>query len=220
MARHTAPGAGAWVPERLTLASMRKAVEQCRGCELYEDATHGVMGRGAADAALMLLGEQPGDHEDKQGEPFVGPAGKLLDRALAQAGVDTGNVYVSNVVKHFRWREGRRPSQRLHRSPTTTHIAACGPWLLAELEMVTPRGVVLLGASAGKAVYGPGFKVGDARGKPRDWPGTIGGVEVGHAPQWALATVHPSAVLRSRQREEDFEGLVADLRAAHDLLGG
>jgi DNA polymerase len=135
------------------------------------------MGRGAVDAALMLIGEQPGDQEDQQGEPFVGPAGRLLDRALAQAGVDT-------------------ESQRLHRSPTRTHVAACGPWLVAELELVKPQGVVLLGASAGKAVYGPDFRVGDARGEP----------------------AHPAAVLRSRQRDEDFDALVADLRTARDLL--
>jgi uracil-DNA glycosylase family protein len=213
------PGAAWWVPERLTPGLLRDGVEECKGCELHQDATHGVAGRGPADAALMLVGEQPGDQEDKAGEPFVGPAGRLLDRALDQAGIDPDGVFVTNVVKHFRWRRGRG-SQRLHRSPTRTHVAACGPWLVAELDMVQPQGVVLLGATAGKAIYGASFRVGDSRGKPIDWPDNIGGTPVRESPEWALATIHPSAVLRSRTRDEDLDGLVADLRVARELLQG
>jgi DNA polymerase len=196
---------------------MRDGVEHCQGCELYQDATHGVMGRGSVDAPLMLLGEQPGDQEDKAGEPFVGPSGKLLDRALDEAGIDPAEVFTTNVVKHFRWRRGRA-SNRLHRSPTRAHIAACGPWLVAELQMVTPRGVVLLGASAGKAVYGTSFRVGAARGERLDWPDDLDGVQMEHTPDWAVATMHPAGVLRSRQRDAEYAALVDDLEVARKLL--
>jgi DNA polymerase len=217
MARHETPGARSWVPERLTPDLMRTGIEDCRGCELFENATHGVPGRGPRDAALMVVGEQPGDQEDKAGEAFVGPAGKMLDRALDEAGIDPASVFRTNVVKHFRWERGRR-GNRLHKGPTRTHVAACGPWLVAELAMVRPRGVVLLGATAGQAVYGPGFRVGESRGVRLDWPDEVAGARAGHAPDWALATAHPSAVLRSRHRDEDLAQLVGDLQRALDLL--
>jgi uracil-DNA glycosylase family protein len=217
MVRPHRPGAQEWVPERLTPQSLDEGLQECRGCELYQDATQGVGGRGPIDAPLMVVGEQPGDQEDRAGEAFVGPAGRMLDRALAEAGIDPESVYRTNAVKHFRWERGRR-SNRLHKSPSRPHIAACGPWLVAELDLVQPRGVVLLGATAGQAVYGPGFRVGASRGARLDWPEDLAGEQPAHAPAWALATAHPSAVLRSRQREEDLAHLVADLGQARDLL--
>ena len=204
------PGAGRWVPERLTLSSLREAVQACRGCELYRDATQAVMGEGRRDAALLLLGEQPGDREDREGEPFVGPAGKVLDEALAEVGIAPEDVFKTNVVKHFRW-SGTRGKQRIHQSPTRAHVAACGPWLEAELKLVRPTGVVLLGGTAGKAIYGSRFRVGDARGALQDWPESF---PVERPPEWVLATTHPSAVLRADDRRSAYEELVADLRIA------
>jgi uracil-DNA glycosylase len=213
------PGAGQWVPERPSLTSLREAVQDCRGCELYVDATQAVMGKGPRGARLMLLGEQPGDKEDLAGEPFVGPAGRLLDRAVDEAGLDPDDLYRTNVVKHFRF-SGTRGKQRIHKAPSQVHVTACGPWLLAELDVVEPVGVVVLGGTAGKALYGSSFRVGETRGHLQDWPDTIGGVEVGDKrPEWALPTTHPSAVLRSRNRDEDYQQLVRDLRVAVDALG-
>lgn len=214
------PGARWWVPERPTLDTLRAAVNECQGCELYVDATQGVMGDGPEDADLMVVGEQPGDHEDREGEPFVGPAGKMLDRALADAGLDPTAVFRTNVVKHFRF-SGTRGKQRIHQSPNRVHVAACGPWLVAELELVRPAGVVLLGGTAGKALYGPSFRVGEARGRRQDWPADIGGAaHSAHVPEWVVATVHPSAVLRSRNRDEDYDLLVRDLLVASEGLAG
>ena len=209
------PGAASWVPEKLTRDALRSAMQECRGCELYRDATQPVPGDGAADAAVMLVGEQPGDSEDQAGEPFVGPAGRLLDKALAEAGIPPERVFETNAVKHFRF-SGTRGKQRIHKSPDRVHIAACQPWLLAELDMVRPTGVVLLGGTAGKAVYGSSFRVGEARGKLREWPEVL---ESAGAPAWVLATTHPSAVLRSRDRDRDYDALVADLRVAAEALG-
>jgi uracil-DNA glycosylase family protein len=218
MARHETPGAQRWVPETLSPGLVGEGIEDCRGCELFENATHGVPGRGPHDAALMVVGEQPGNQEDKVGQAFVGPAGKLLDRALEEAGIDPETVFRTNAVKHFRWERGRR-GNRLHKGPSRTHVTACGPWLVAELAMVRPRGVVLLGATAGQAVYGPGFRVGESRGVRLDWPDEFAGTsDAEHTPDWALATAHPSAVLRSRHRDEDLAQLVGDLEQIHDLL--
>jgi len=214
-ARVGRPGAGEGVPKRPSLRSLQSGVQECRGCELYRDATQGVMGSGKASADLMVLGEQPGDKEDRAGEPFVGPAGQLLDKALAEAGIDPGEVYRTNVVKHFRFET--RGKQRIHKGPSRLHVAACGPWLLAELDLVRPTGVVVLGATAGKALYGTGFRVGEARGEIRPWP-DIGDADDRHGPDWALATTHPSAVLRSRNRQDDFEQFVKDLRVAAKAL--
>jgi uracil-DNA glycosylase family protein len=208
------PGAGRWVPERPTLPRLREAVGECRGCELYRDATQAVMGEGTRSARLVLLGEQPGDQEDRAGRPFVGPAGRVLDDALADAGIDRGEVYVTNVVKHFRYRPGPR-KRRMHESPGRVHVTACGPWLAAELDVVRPTGAVLLGATAGKALYGSSFRVGDARGHLADWPASY---PVKTPPEWVLATTHPSAVLRSNDRDSVYAGLVADLRVAADAL--
>ncbi len=212
------PGAGWWVPEQLTPQTLRTGVEECRGCELYQDATHGVAGRGPTDAALMVVGEQPGDQEDREGEAFVGPAGKLLDRALQEAGIDPGSVFRTNVVKHFRF-SGTRGKQRIHKSPSRVHVTACGPWLLAELEMVRPQGVVLLGATAGKALFGSGFRVGETRGSMQEWPAAFPvDVPEEEQPAWVLPTAHPAAVLRSRSREEDHALLVRDLSVAQEHL--
>lgn len=204
-----APGAGRWVPERPTLGRLRAAVQECRGCELYRDATQGVMGEGRTPARLMLLGEQPGDREDREGEPFVGPAGGVLHRALADAGLDPEQTYTTNVVKHFRFHTvGKR---RIHDSPARQHVTACAPWLAAELALVRPKGVVLLGATAGKALYGSSFRVGEARGRLLEWPALV----EAPGPPWVLATAHPSAVLRARDdRQAANDALVADLAAA------
>ncbi|MDH2413621.1 UdgX family uracil-DNA binding protein [Nocardioides sp. CER19] len=208
------PGAEQWVPARPTLGALRDALPACRGCELYAPATQAVMGEGAAHADLMLVGEQPGDREDREGRPFVGPAGGVLERALADAGIDPGRVYTTNVVKHFRFTT--RGKRRIHESPGREHVVACLPWLEAELTVVRPDGVVLLGGTAGKALYGSGFKVGERRGVLDSWPR-----ESEAAPAWVLATTHPSAVLRAREaRGATYDGLVADLRVAASSLTG
>ncbi len=211
------PGARWWVPERPTLRNLQDAVQDCKGCELYLDSTQGVMGAGYSDAELMVLGEQPGDKEDQAGEPFVGPAGQLLDRALTEAGIEPEDVFRTNVVKHFRF-SATRGKQRIHKSPSRVHVAACGPWLLAELDLVRPTGVLVLGGTAGKALYGTRFRVGAARGELRSWPKDFGPGESHYCPEWVLTTTHPSAVLRSRNREEDYQRLLADLRVAAEAL--
>jgi uracil-DNA glycosylase family protein len=212
----TPAGAAPYVPADADLGQLRSAAQQCRGCELYRDATQAVIGDGPEDAALMLIGEQPGDMEDTMGEPFVGPAGKLLDKALAAAGIEPGSVFKTNAVKHFRF-SGTKNKRRIHESPSRVHIAASEPWLVAELSLVQPQGVVLLGAVAGKAVFGSGFRVTESRGKLLDWPpGALATEE--DPPAWALATTHPSAVLRSRDREEMLVSLVADLTVAAKAL--
>lgn len=208
------PGADAWVPNRLGAKAIAAGIEACQGCELYRDATHGVPGEGPRDADLMLVGEQPGDQEDRQARPFVGPAGRLLARALEEAGVDSGTVYRTNAVKHFRWDPGRA-GKRIHKGPSRAHIGACGPWLAAEIELIHPRGVVLLGATAGSAVFGASFRLTRSRGQPLEWPQDFGAT---WHPQWALATTHPAAILRSRTRHEDLASLVADLAEARRLL--
>jgi uracil-DNA glycosylase family protein len=209
------PGAQQWVPARPSLKSIREALPDCRGCELYQNATHAVPGEGRAASRLVLLGEQPGDREDREGRPFVGPAGRVLDDALADAGIDRADVYVSNVVKHFRYKPGPR-KRRMHESAGRVHVAACRPWLVAELVTLEPTGVVLLGATAGKAVYGSKFRVGDVRGTLMDWPESY---VVTRPPDWVLPTTHPSAVLRADDRDEVYAGLVADLCVAAEAMG-
>lgn len=216
MARKQSPGAERWVPDRLGRASVARGIQRCQGCELYQNATHGVPGAGSLDARLMVVGEQPGDVEDRQGEPFVGPAGRMLMRAVEEAGIDESDVFRTNAVKHFRWDPGRG-GKRIHKGPSRVHVASCWPWLAAEIEMVRPAGVVLLGATAGAAVYGPSFRVGAQRGRRLDWPDLE--PAPGWAPEWAVVTTHPSAVLRSRNRHEDYRRLVADLAVAAELVG-
>jgi uracil-DNA glycosylase len=211
------PGAAAWVPPRPSLRNLHEAAQECRGCDLYRDATQAVMGEGRRDAALMLLGEQPGDQEDRSGHPFVGPAGRVLDDALADAGIAAEDVFTTNVVKHFRW-SGTRGKRRIHQSPNRGQVAACSPWLDAEMRLVRPRGVVLLGGTAGQAVYGAGFRVSASRGKPLQWPDAL---PLRQRPDWVVATTHPSAVLRAEQdREAAYDALVVDLRVAAKLLAG
>ena len=201
------PGAEPWVPQHPVVEDLTSSLPACRGCDLYRDATQAVPGSGPPGADFMLVGEQPGDREDLAGEPFVGPAGRLLDDALQAAGIEPASVFRTNAVKHFRFVD--RSGKRLHKSPARWQVAKCQPWLLAELEAVQPSTVVLLGATAGQAVFGASFRVGASRGRPLTWP-----AESGVAPEVVVATVHPAAVLRSRQREQEYAGLVADLRVA------
>src|SRR5437667_12481322 len=177
------------IPDRPTIASVRDAAKDCQACDLYKRGTQTVFGEGARKAALMLVGEQPGDQEDLSGHPFVGPAGKLLDRALVEAGIDRTTVYVTNVVKHFKWEP--RGKRRIHKKPNAAEIAACRPWLDTEIELVRPRAIVCLGATAAQALLGKQFKVTAHRGELIDSP---------LAPI-VLATVHPSSLLRGPDEE-------------------
>jgi uracil-DNA glycosylase len=188
-----------------TLDQLRNEAAACRACDLWEKATQTVFGEGAEHARMMLVGEQPGDQEDLQGKPFVGPAGKLLEQALDEAGIDRRKVYVTNAVKHFRWT--RRGKRRLHEKPNAGQIRACRPWLEAEIEVVRPRLIVLLGATAAQSVMGPTFRVTRQRGEVLPSPF---GIPV-------LATVHPSSILRAtddESREAAMSSLIADLRVA------
>jgi uracil-DNA glycosylase family protein len=213
LSRQDYPGAEPWVPEDHSIPALEAAAPSCRGCELYRDATQVVMGRGDPNSDLMLVGEQPGDQEDRQGKPFVGPAGRLLVDALQEAGIQPQRAYVTNAVKHFRFQI--KGKQRIHATPTRWNVTACGPWLLAEFDAVQPQVVVVLGATAGQAVFGPSFRVGVSRGRALDPPA---GWRVPGLPPTFFATVHPSSVLRSRNRDEDHAALVADLKAVADAL--
>jgi DNA polymerase len=197
--------------EQHSLEAARSGVDGCRACDLWARATQGVFGAGTRSARLMLVGEQPGDKEDLAGEPFVGPAGRLLDEALAEAGIDREQAFVTNVVKHFKWRpSGKR---RLHERPNREEVRACSPWLELELELVRPDIMVLLGATAAQAVLGASFRVTVDHGRLLD-PATPGGPA-------RMATLHPSAILRARTREDREEmrrTLVADLAAAGEAL--
>jgi DNA polymerase len=202
-------GAADFLPAKPSLRTARAAAAGCRGCGLYRRATQTVFGEGAARASVMLIGETPGDREDVVGRPFVGPAGQLLDRALAAAGVDRKTVYVTNVVKHFKWEP--RGKRRLHKRPETREIAACLPWLRLEIELVRPKVIVCLGATAGQALFGNRFSVTRERGRFLASP---------LAP-FVLATLHPSALLRIREhdaRREAFDRFVADLKVADEAL--
>src|ERR671922_578921 len=200
-----------FLPERTTLPAMREAVQGCRGCELYEDTTQAVFGEGPEDARVVMVGEQPGDREDLAGRPFVGPAGGILDRAIVEAGLDRDDVYITNVVKHFRF--VLRGKKRIHKKPGAEHIQACAPWLEAELARIGPEVLVLLGATAAQAILGRSFRVTQQRGEF---------VESPLAPL-VTATIHPSSILRSdteEERERAFEGFVDDLRMVGRALGG
>lgn len=214
MGRATKPmeyaGAGAFVPAHGTWQDLAAAVQACRGCDLHKDATQAVFGDGSLTARMALVGEQPGDQEDRSGEPFTGPAGRLLDTALAGAGLTRAEVYVTNAVKHFRFTQPNG-KQRIHKSPARWQVAACAPWLLAELERVKPHVVVLLGATAAQSVFGPSFLVTRTRGSIIPWPSDrLALVQ----PPICVPTAHPAAVLRSRKRDEDLAALVADLKVA------
>ena len=201
--------AAAYVPESPTLGRLRDAAVGCRGCHLWERTTQTVFGEGAKKATLMLVGEQPGDQEDLAGKPFVGPAGKLLDRALDEAAIDREAAYVTNVVKHFKWEP--RGKRRIHAKPTWSEMVACRPWLDAEIAVVEPRVLVCLGATAAQAVIGRDFRVSRQRGEL---------VESPLAP-YVTATIHPSAILRQRDeadREAQYAAFVGDLRKVATLL--
>src|SRR6266446_2338510 len=192
-------------PDTSSLTEVREASRECTACHLYKRATQTVFGEGPKSAAIMLVGEQPGDYEDVAGKPFVGPAGKIMDQALEEAGIDRKTVYVTNAVKHFKWEP--RGKRRIHQKPNSREIAACRPWLEAELRLVKPKLLVCLGATAAQAVFGPSFRVTRERGKV---------LSSKLAPK-VVATVHPSALLRqpdeeSQQRE--YERFVVDLRTA------
>ncbi|RKT56287.1 DNA polymerase [Saccharothrix australiensis] len=200
--------AAPFVPEGADLAALRAAARGCRGCDLYGPATQTVFGSGPPDARLLLVGEQPGDVEDREGEPFVGPAGKLLDKALDEADLLREGVYVTNAVKHFKFVPAERGKRRIHKTPARGEVVACLPWLRAELAEVRPDLVVCLGATAAKAVLGVDYKVSERRGR-------LERSDEGHH---VIATVHPSAVLRAPDRAEAYAGFLADLRVVRRHL--
>ena len=195
-----------YLPERVTLESLREAAKVCHGCDLWRDATQTVFGEGPADAELMFVGEQPGDQEDKLGQPFVGPAGRIFEQALEEVGIDRSRAYVTNAVKHFKWEP--RGNRRIHQKPNAAELAACRPWLDAELGVVQPRVLVCLGATAAQALLGRAFRVTKQRGTPVESP--LASVVV--------ATIHPSAILRARDRDAEYAGFVADLARVAALL--
>ena len=190
------------LPQRLSLSGLRDAAADCTACALWRTGTQTVFGEGPKGAEVMLVGEQPGDREDLEGRPFVGPAGRLLDKALDRAGIDRSTVYVTNIVKHFKWQP--RGKRRIHKKPNASEIRACRPWLESELDVVKPTALVCLGATAAQALLGSSFRVTQQRGEFVD----------SDLAKIVTATIHPSAILRAPDegsREEEFEGLVADL---------
>jgi uracil-DNA glycosylase len=201
------PGAEPFLPSERDLSSLRRAAEACRGCDLWEESTQVVFGEGPVDAEIVLVGEQPGDREDVEGHPFVGPAGRVLDEGLEAAGIDRNRVYLTNAVKHFKWEA--RGTRRLHKKPARWEVVACGPWLTTELAALTPQVLVLMGATAAQSVLGSRFSVMKQRGRvPDDSGGLV-----------TVATVHPSSILRvpPELREEQMEAFVADLQLAAEL---
>lgn len=207
-----------FVPSTDDVQTLADAAKGCRGCGLYEQATQTVFGKGPAGAPMMLIGEQPGDREDVAGEPFVGPAGRLLDKALNEAGIERTPVYVTNAVKHFKFVPSERGTRRIHKTPSRIEVVACRPWLFAELDTVAPEVVVLLGATAAKSLLGNAFRLTQHRQEvlhlpPEEAPGKVRDARV-------VVTIHPSSVLRGPPdaRDESFRSLVADLRFARELL--
>lgn len=203
MAKNPFPTARPWLPEKPTLPRLREAAAGCKGCDLWQRGTQTVFGEGSPHARVIMVGEQPGDKEDLQGRPFVGPAGAVLDKALAEAGIDRNDVYVTNIVKHFKWEP--RGKRRIHKKPNALEISACRPWLEAEIAVTRPEVVVLLGATAAQGILGRDFRVTQHRG---EW------VSSDVAP-FVLATVHPSSILRApddESRHEEMRKFVADLK--------
>jgi DNA polymerase len=201
-----------FIPPNPTLPKLRAAAMNCRGCELWTRGTQTVFGEGPSRARVMIVGEQPGDQEDKAGHPFVGPSGRLLDRALEAAGIDRSDVYVTNAVKHFKWERGEKSARRIHKKPNDSEIRACHPWLDEEIRLVKPEVVVCLGATAAQSIMGKTFKVTKERG--RAVTAAFGGI--------VIASVHPSSVLRApdaesrAQAERDF---IADMKKVAKVLG-
>lgn len=207
--RRPARSAAPFIPARLTVPALQEAASSCTGCDLYKQATQTVFGEGAGHAKIILVGEQPGDQEDRAGHPFVGPAGKILDKALAEAGIARHDVYVTNAVKHFKWEpQGKR---RKHKKPSAAEIAACRPWLEAEVKVLGPRLIVCLGVTAAQSVFGKLVRLNEIRGK--SWSTAMGSN--------VFVTVHPSAILRhpeSAQRAEEYRRFVQDLRRIGKFL--
>jgi uracil-DNA glycosylase len=194
-----------------SLADLRRAASGCKACNLWKTGTQTVFGEGKSSAAVMMVGEQPGDQEDRAGRPFVGPAGRILDQALKEAGIDRAEVYVTNVVKHFKWSPAERGKRRIHKKPRNSEIQACRPWLDAELDAVRPKVLVCLGASAAQALLGKDFRVTRDRGKliPSDLAPNV------------IATVHPSSILRARDdesRQSQLESFIDDLKFVAQVI--
>jgi DNA polymerase len=204
-----APSAEPFLPDRLSLPALRAAAAGCRGCHLYANATQTVFGEGAQSARLILVGEQPGDREDREGRPFVGPAGRELDQGLEAAGIDRGTVYVTNAVKHFKFEP--RGKRRIHQKPNAAELAACRPWLDAELEVLRPQAIVCLGATAAQSLLGRSFRVTKQRGQP---------IAAAPLAEWIVATIHPSAILRAPNdvRQAEREAFARDLAVVAGLL--
>ena len=209
MAKHRVQTAAPLVPARATVAALRAAAAGCKACDLWKLGTQTVFGEGSRNARLMMIGEQPGDKEDIQGRPFVGPAGAVLDKALAAAGIDRKDVYLTNIVKHFKWEP--RGKRRLHKKPNALEISACRPWLDAEINVIKPQVVVLLGATAAQGILGRAFRVTQRRGEwlPSDIAADV------------MATVHPSSILRAPDddsRHAEMRKFVADLKNVAERL--
>jgi uracil-DNA glycosylase len=206
------------VPETEDLEGLRAAAAKCQACELWEPATQTVFGEGQVDARIVFVGEQPGDVEDRRGLPFVGPAGRLLDRALEEAGIDRSTTYVTNAVKHFRFE--LRGKRRIHQTPGAEHVAACHPWLQAELALTSPEVIVCLGATAAKAMLGSSFRITKQRGQLMPYDPPLGEEDAAVKSMWIMATAHPSAVLRVPEgsRDDAYNALVADLKIAASAL--
>jgi DNA polymerase len=210
----TESGAAPFIPERRSIAVLRNAVHQCRGCDLYRHATQAVFGEmqgrtAMSQAAVMMVGEQPGDREDSEGRPFVGPAGKLLDECLEEAGIPRKEVYITNAVKHFKWE--LRGKRRLHEKPTLTEVKACRPWLDAEIETLKPKLIVCLGSRAAQSLLGSDFRVTRDRGKPIEREGL----------PTVIATVHPSSILRARTdegRRKEKANFTDDLKKVREFI--
>jgi uracil-DNA glycosylase family protein len=203
------PSAHEFIPSHPTLPKLRQAAQGCRACDLYKTGTQAVLGEGPRQATVFFIGEQPGDQEDLAGKPFVGPAGRVLDEALAEAGIPRAEIFVTNAVKHFKWEP--RGKRRIHQKPTLGEVRACRPWLETELAIVKPRGIVCLGATAAQSMLGPQFRI--TRDHGRFFESELAG--------WILATIHPSAILRMPDREKKEEAraqFLADLRLVAERL--
>lgn len=199
----TFPSAVPFMPARLSLKTMREAVQGCRGCDLYQHATQAVFGEGPRNAAIMFIGEKPGDSEDRQGKPFVGPAGRMFDKALMEVGIERSDVYVTNAVKHFKYEQ--RGKRRIHGKPNARQIRACRPWLEGELKVVKPKMIVAMGATSAQALFGSDFRVSRRRGQPfsSEWG------------EWCMAMMHPSSLLRApdqASRRAMWEDFLSDMK--------
>jgi uracil-DNA glycosylase family protein len=200
-------GAADYVPQTKSLSILRNSLQSCRGCDLFRHATQAVAGEGAKSSLVLFIGEQPGDEEDRQGRPFVGPAGRLLDRALQEAGIDRSSVFVTNAVKHFKFEE--RGKRRIHKKPKVSEMRACQPWLEAEISLIQPRILVCLGATAAQSVFGADYRVTKERGLFVKHP---------WAP-YATSTIHPAAILRApdEQRDNEYKMFVRDLKKVKEI---